>query len=84
MDSHGYHWHVGSELNTGIAFFRNSAGARAVLEEWAQRMKDAIAKVDTVRTRVGRVEVPPYATEERVRVFSMRGRGEPGFFPWSK
>ncbi|KAL3914662.1 MAG: hypothetical protein SGPRY_007552 [Prymnesium sp.] len=46
MDSHGYHWHVGSELNTGIAFFRNSAGARAVLEEWAQRMKDAIAKGD--------------------------------------
>ncbi|KAL1523586.1 hypothetical protein AB1Y20_018522 [Prymnesium parvum] len=46
MDSDKYRWHVDSELNTGVAFFRNSVGARAVLDEWAAQMKAAIAKGD--------------------------------------
>ena len=37
MDSDKYQWHIHSELNTGVAFFRNSKGALAVLDEWKVR-----------------------------------------------
>ena len=43
MDSDAHHWHIGSELNTGVAFFRNSPGALAVLDEWKVSMAKAIA-----------------------------------------
>eukprot|EP00966_Prymnesium_polylepis_P240699 5566528-Prymnesium_polylepis.1 len=46
MDDDKHRWHVDSELNTGVIFFRNSAGALAVLEEWADEMKTAIMKGD--------------------------------------
>ena len=46
MDSDKHHWHVHSELNTGVAFFRNSPGALAVLEEWKDAMAKAISKGD--------------------------------------
>ena len=46
MDSDKYQWHIHSELNTGVIFFRNSDGARAVLEEWREAMAAAIAKSD--------------------------------------
>ena len=46
MDSDKYQWHIHSELNTGVIFFRNSDGARAVLEEWREAMAAAIAKGD--------------------------------------
>ena len=43
MDSDKHYWHIGSELNTGVAFFRNSVGAIAVLDEWKVTMAKAIA-----------------------------------------
>jgi len=43
MDSDKHQWHIGSELNTGVAFFRNSPGALAVLDEWKEAMAKAIA-----------------------------------------
>jgi hypothetical protein len=43
MDTDKHYWHIGSELNTGVAFFRNSAGALAVLDEWRVAMAKAIA-----------------------------------------
>jgi len=46
MDSDKYHWHIHSELNTGVIFFRNSDGARAVLAEWREAMAAAIRKGD--------------------------------------
>ena len=44
MDTDRYYWHIGSDLNTGVAFFRNSPGALAVLDEWKRAMAKAIAK----------------------------------------
>ena len=44
MDTDKYYWHIGSDLNTGVAFFRNSPGAIAVLDEWKRAMAKAIAK----------------------------------------
>ena len=44
MDSDKHQWHIGSELNTGVVFFRNSPGAMAVLDEWRVAMTDAIAR----------------------------------------
>jgi len=43
MDSDKHRWHVDSELNTGIVFFRATAPALAVLDEWRLAMADAIA-----------------------------------------
>ena len=43
MDSDKHQWHVHSELNTGVTFFRNSPGALAVLDEWKEAMAKAIA-----------------------------------------
>ena len=43
MDTDTHHWHIHSELNTGVAFFRNSEGALAVLDEWKHAMAKAIA-----------------------------------------
>ena len=43
MDTDKHYWHIGSELNTGVAFFRNSEGALAVLDEWKVAMAKAIA-----------------------------------------
>lgn len=34
LDCDKHRWHVDSELNTGVLFFRASAGALAVLDEW--------------------------------------------------
>jgi hypothetical protein len=42
MDSDKHQWHVNSELNTGILFFRATRPALAVLEEWRHAMTDAI------------------------------------------
>ena len=44
MDTDKHYWHIGSELNTGVAFFRNSKGALAVLDEWKVTMAHAIAQ----------------------------------------
>lgn len=44
MDTDRHRWHVDSELNTGVAFFRASAGALAVLDDWREAMAKAIAK----------------------------------------
>ena len=42
MDSDKYRWHIDSELNTGVIFFRNSPGGVAVLDEWKTSMQSAI------------------------------------------
>ncbi len=44
MDSDKHRWHIDSELNTGVAFFRNTPGALAVLAEWKEAMAKAIAR----------------------------------------
>eukprot|EP00962_Isochrysis_galbana_P004554 scaffold1242_cov123-Isochrysis_galbana.AAC.7 len=42
MDTDKHRWHVDSELNTGIIFFRATRPALAVLDEWRHAMADAI------------------------------------------
>jgi len=53
MDSDRHRWHVDSELNTGVVFFRSTKPALAVLDEWRHAMVDAIAADNPNHDQVG-------------------------------
>ena len=57
MDSDKYRWHIDSELNTGVIFFRNSPGGVAVLDECCDRGLSRVG--DHVVECCGDHAVPP-------------------------